>query len=688
MDLTEAGDLFRSEDNAFGVAQTLHGLGWAQARRGDLPQALQHLDESAAQFGALGHEALEVDVDRVEVLLSAGLCVEAADLARKTATRLSAAGNHSQAGEVWLLCARAALLDGDRTSAATYAERARTRFQGQNSSGWEQAALLEVHRSRDIVEVTELRVLADKLDAAGNAKGAATALGMAAAGACEAEDFELARLLVDECLRRARRLGVFEVRMLARHAAATCAAAHGNLRGARQHVKAGLSDLRQHRASLAASDARASVATHATQLSLLGLRLSMRSGSAPAVLEWMERARAGRGRFAPPRPPEDDVLAADLIELRSVSCLLRSQETDAADTGDLTDRQRGLELSIHHRQLRLRGDGLAETPIPGMSQLRDALNGGTLLEFAEVDGRMVGVDVGVRRSRLADIGGASELAEAMTTARSALKASVASGGSSGARASRLELLRRALAVLDAAVAGLLSGEGPVVLVLPPAAHAVPWHLVPCLVGRPVVVAPSATWWHDVQSVTDSAPARSAAVVAGPRLLEAEREACAVAECYSDARLLTGSAATSAAVMAALASVRVAHVASHGRIRHDNPLWSSLELFDGPLCVYDLERLPRTPPLVVLSGCDTGVGVRAGDELLGLATTLLDHGTRSLVASVCILPDTPATRETMTSLHQRVSGGESASGALAALSANATREEGSLIAACLACFGTH
>jgi CHAT domain-containing protein len=162
---------------------------------------------------------------------------------------------------------------------------------------------------------------------------------------------------------------------------------------------------------------------------------------------------------------------------------------------------------------------------------------------------------------------------------------------------------------------------------------------------------------------------------------------AVAAHYPGANLLTGPAATAAAVTTALDGAPVAHLACHARVRHDNPLWSSLELADGPLCVFDLERVPRPPAVVVLSGCHTGVGVHAGDGLLGLSATLLTHGTRSLVAAVCALPDTVTTRDVMTALHARIAAGVSPAAALAELSALSGDADAHLTAACLAAFGT-
>jgi CHAT domain-containing protein len=196
----------------------------------------------------------------------------------------------------------------------------------------------------------------------------------------------------------------------------------------------------------------------------------------------------------------------------------------------------------------------------------------------------------------------------------------------------------------------------------------------------VTVAPSATWWASAPPPDDGA--RRAVVVAGPRLAFAEAEASAVADGYPGAVTLTGPAATAAQVTAALNRAALLHVACHGRIRDDNALWSSLELFDGPLYLYDLDRAARTPPLVVLSGCETGVGVRVGDQLLGLSTALLRRGTRALVAAVCPLPDSAATRDTMIALHRRLAGGDPPSVALAALAGGPSP----LVAAALTCFG--
>jgi CHAT domain-containing protein len=225
-------------------------------------------------------------------------------------------------------------------------------------------------------------------------------------------------------------------------------------------------------------------------------------------------------------------------------------------------------------------------------------------------------------------------------------------------------------------------------VVPEALRAVPWHLLPALARRPVAVAPSATWWYGAQSAPGAGQGDgTATVVAGPRLAEADNEAVAVAGRYPRAELRTGAAATAGAVLTAVPHTGILHLACHARVRTDNPLWSSLELSDGPLWAYDLERLPRTPPTVVLSGCHTGVGVRAGDDILGLASALLRHDTRQVVAGVCRVPDTTSTVDTMTALHGRLAAGASPATALAELSAGAVDPDGVPLGAYLTCFGT-
>ena len=141
------------------------------------------------------------------------------------------------------------------------------------------------------------------------------------------------------------------------------------------------------------------------------------------------------------------------------------------------------------------------------------------------------------------------------------------------------------------------------------------------------------------------------LVGGPRLSTGALEVRRLAERYPEAVLLTGEDATSDRVLAAMDGADLVHVAAHGTFRSDSPLLSALELYDGPLTVYDLERLGRAPRRVVLSSCSSAVGAPSGaDELLGVVSALMTLGSVGVVASVVPVDD-PSTVPFMLALHE-------------------------------------
>jgi CHAT domain-containing protein len=95
------------------------------------------------------------------------------------------------------------------------------------------------------------------------------------------------------------------------------------------------------------------------------------------------------------------------------------------------------------------------------------------------------------------------------------------------------------------------------------------------------------------------------------------------------------------------------------------MFSSLELADGPLTVYDLEGLHHPPAQIVLSACDSGLsGARPGNGLLGMLASLVSLGTSTVVASVVPVPDID-TRAFMLAYHDALAGGHAPAEALRA-----------------------
>jgi hypothetical protein len=212
------------------------------------------------------------------------------------------------------------------------------------------------------------------------------------------------------------------------------------------------------------------------------------------------------------------------------------------------------------------------------------------------------------------------------------------------------------------------GEGNVVIVPPGRLQAVPWGLLPRLRSRAVSVAPSAASWLRARrsaGEVSEAPGSGVVLVRGPGLASGGAEVPLLGALYgADAGdgpraapvVLGGGTATARRVLDAIDGAGLAHIAAHGTFRADSPLFSSLRLDDGPLTVYDLERLRRGPRRLILSSCDSGIAAPAGaDEVLGLASSLLPLGTAGIVASVVPVNDA-AVVPLMTALHRELRGG--------------------------------
>jgi CHAT domain-containing protein len=153
------------------------------------------------------------------------------------------------------------------------------------------------------------------------------------------------------------------------------------------------------------------------------------------------------------------------------------------------------------------------------------------------------------------------------------------------------------------------------------------------------------------------------LIRGPGLASRGAEVPQLAADYSGAVVLGDGTATAARVLSAIDGARLVHIAAHGTFRADSPLFSALQLDDGPLTVYDLERLRRGPHHLVLSSCDSGVTAPAGaDEVLGLASSLIPLGTAGIVASVVPVNDV-AVVPLMVALHRELRGGASLAKAL-------------------------
>ncbi len=178
-----------------------------------------------------------------------------------------------------------------------------------------------------------------------------------------------------------------------------------------------------------------------------------------------------------------------------------------------------------------------------------------------------------------------------------------------------------------------------------ALHQVPFHALydgqGYLIERfEISYAPSATVFVMCQQRQRNQIGPSLVIgVADEYIPAVDSEVAVVTRHLSGATLLQNEQATLAALHTAAQGCSILHMACHGLFRVDNPLFSSLKLFDGWLLATDIMRLELTGAIVVLSACESGRGqVLGGDEIIGLTRVFLGAGATTLIVSLWLVQD--------------------------------------------------
>ncbi|WP_229795927.1 CHAT domain-containing protein [Saccharothrix coeruleofusca] len=688
-DFDRAAALYRELGLELVVADVRWNAGISASRAGDVPRALTMFAEAEREYRRLAVPRPLLLVNRLELLVSVPLLEEARAAADRALAELAEGNLVLGRSESRFHRARIALAEGDLELAATMAALAREDFRREGREAWAagarhvrlRAAYLSGQRTRRLC--AELERVAARLEELGWRVAGLEARVDAALVARDLGDRRRAVAQL-EVAALARRRGTAAQRAQGWYAEALRRGLEGDRRGAQSALRRGLVLLDEYRVSLGAAEPRALSGAQGEALALEGLRAAVASGPAASVLTWAESWRAGALRMTPARPPEDPGLADALAELRAVTADLDAALSAGKPTSSLRGRQLRMEQRV--RELTRRTSGGAVHRPPSVRELARALGAAALVEYVDHDGELLAVVVAGGRASLHRLGAADAAVREIRLLRFGLhrlvtlpehldRAPVRAGAEHAARL----LESRLVAPLRRRIA-----DRPLVLAPTGPLAGLPWSVLPSCRGRALVVAPSATVWLRAAS-SPSAGSGRAVLVAGPRLPAALAEINAVAPLAGESSVLVGEAATVDAVAAAMDGAPLAHVVAHGSFRADNPLFSTLELADGPLAVHDLQRLRTPPERVVLSTC--GSSVRPGDELMGFTAALLGLGTRTLVAPVVPVP-ADRTTPLMVDFHRRLGSGASPAQALvAAQEAHSARgDEEFAAAACFLCFG--
>lgn len=441
-----------------------------------------------------------------------------------------------------------------------------------------------------------------------------------------------------------------------------------------QHCRAGLVELEGYRATVGSAELRSRAAAHGTVLASTGLAAAMHAGDAELVWEWMERSRSVP--LVGPRTADPQVTTW-LAEIRALESALSDPEL--AEDGQAGDRVR--ELSALERGVRERlwasddGPGSDGVGAGGVGAGVDAgawLDGvherlgpdRALVQVQRHDGGLVAVVTFGGDVDVVELGPAAVVSSATTQLGAALQRLTTSRSArmvDSARRSAGRVVEDLARVVWSPLVASVAGAEEVVVVPPADLLAVPWSMLGGLADVPVALDVSARSW--MASVDRRAASDRVVLAAGPRLDAAEDETARLAEVFGDATLLVGESATGRAVLAAAEGAGLVHLACHGRLRTDSPLFSSVELADGPLTVHEVTALDRPAHRWVLAACELGhPGDLVGPELEGMVGALLASGAGAVVASTASLPD-GLSGPVMAALHTELAAGATMARAL-------------------------
>jgi tetratricopeptide (TPR) repeat protein len=644
---------------------------WVTVQSGRFAEGLRMFEEAAQVYQAAALPLGEHYIEYADALAELRLVPEAAEAGRRAAEEFSVAGVPLMAAEAQLRVARLALLAGDTDAAAAAATAAAAAFRRQARAAWRARAIVVQAEARlssgtaTQADLAEVRAAARRLDAQGATSAAVQGFLVAGRLAASAGQRRQAIAALTRAGSLARGAPVL-LRLRGRLASALAARLRHRDREAVAHCRRGLADLAGHRGALPSVELRALASGHGAELGVIGLDIVIKDGSPARVLNWMERSRAAA--LLAVEPPAFEHIRDDLTALRAVQAGLRAESSHGARPGGPADggaEQAAIESRIRRATWRAgSAAGASGAPVTA-GALRDRLDGRVLIAYGLHDADLLAVVIEPRSSRIVVLGPLGEVREHLRAFQFALRRLAYPRPPAQLAAARLSADQRIRSLSGLLLQPLrVSSDAELVIVPLAGLQGVPWA---ALHGGPVCLAPSATFWARSAQAAQAWPHGgtdgSVVVVAGPDLPGAAAEVQAVAAIHPSATRLTPPASTADTVAGALGGAHLVHLACHGRLRADNPMFSSLLLSDGPLTVQELYARGVAPHRLVLASCESGTQVSyAGDEVLGFVSALLARGTAGILASTAVVPDVEAV-DLMTAVHQALARGATLARAL-------------------------
>ncbi len=671
-DLTRAAEIAATHGYADQEFKARHNLACLAFVDGDLARALVLMRAADRMDAAVSRDRARLD--HAEVLLEAGLVDKARSVLQDALESARSDDHRLEVGEISARLARCDLLVNDLDGARRHIRTALAAYRTRQVEELVRDATL-IRSTIDVAAGHDLEVVITEL-ARRNGQATTGRVADRAAVRLEAE----ARLLSGDVDGAELRLATLErtnrdslaARLHETLVRARLDHARGRQVEAERRITTGNRLLAAHQFQSSSLDVRAALALHGRRLAAFDVERALQGNDGDGILTSIERWRAISHRINPVTSSTDPELTAMTRELRRLRRVAAEREGHAS--AELVREIAQLEDHVAQREWTLTVGGSSAGTLPPVDadEARAAASDrdATVVEFFETGDELWTIVLDDGALAVSRTGTISVASRQLARLRRDLRARAMLAPGSPMEAA----LNRASAASLAAVDTTLNPAGPAlgrsadrrVVVIPSGTlAAVPWSLLPSLRGRPVTVAPSLTRWVRGPSRSSAAGwSVPAAALYGPGLARTGPEIRAVRGFWSADPVATDNRpATSEEVVTALGRSRVVHLAAHGVHEAQSPLFSSVQLADGPVFAHEFPR-PVAAEHISLAACDVGqFSTRPGDEPLGLAIALMALGATSVLAAVSPVADSVAA-DAMVAYHRVLSTGADAAEAWA------------------------
>ncbi len=662
------------------LAGNEQGVAYTRMCLGDLPGAIERGRRALEMYQELGEAGRNLSTlydDLAEIHRFAGLTKDAVRYARLSLWVARQGTNLEKQSDAEYRRARCLLDNGNREAAAISAATAADMFAAAGRTVWvHKSRLLALEaaaggvtdnlgdgytvRDRIAAILVDARRIADELFQAGWVGESIAARNLAAQIVADLGDVEAAKgLLADNP--SSSKLESESISDQLEGLFGTALSQHLIGEDNSRLLEAARVLVGRSRAGLIDPELRAGVARQLSRFRRLDVGHVLRADADPwKIIQVEERWRdlAVETKAMPFAQPEVD---SDLLS--KLRLLNQERSASAERNADLDARIVELERKIRERSM-IRAqhdparldycDPAWPEPIANSSdpaafrrRLEDAISGAgalapSVVEFVVHNDELLGVGLNIRDKGHAvwSVGSVATVKADLERASVDLSRLLTSSLGSRTLEARWSALRDDYLRIGAGLFGGAALERSLVVAPTFELGAVPWSLVIGQTSTVSVVGGVDAWCRH----RHEGPVGAVGVLTGPGLPAGSADAEALAAHFNidGAAVVSGHRATSERLLNMLASHDLVHVSAHCTFRDDSVMFSSIEMADGPVPIYELGRLTDTPSLVVLAACGAGRWEGVGSaQWLGIVPELLRSGTDCLVAPIQAVADSDA-----------------------------------------------